>query len=65
MYKIAGAYIPKMQSKFKDLVAFHNKMIKEKVKYIINELPKLEKPSEMRFLPANSFSEIANSNKWK
>ena len=43
IYKAAKGFIPKMQSSYEELIKFHNNMIKEKVDYIANELPELEK----------------------
>lgn len=42
MYDRAKLFVPAMQKKFSDLVAFHNEMIKSKIQYIAGELPKLD-----------------------
>lgn len=43
IYEQATTKIANIQKSFSDLVAFHNKMIEEKVKFITKELPSLEK----------------------
>ena len=43
IYEQATTKITNIQKSFEDLVAFHNKMIEEKVKFITKELPSLEK----------------------
>lgn len=42
MYEKAKSFIPNIQKTFEDTVTFHNEMIKQKVAYIIEELPALE-----------------------
>lgn len=42
IYEQAGKYIPEMQKTFDELVAFHNSMISEKLKYITNDLPVID-----------------------
>lgn len=41
LYTQASSFIPSMQKSFEDLLAFHNQMIEEKVKYIVKDLPTL------------------------
>ncbi|GMU85892.1 MAG: hypothetical protein AMXMBFR48_11340 [Ignavibacteriales bacterium] len=43
IYEQATSGIEKIQKSFSDLVYFHNNMIEEKVKFLTNELPFLEK----------------------
>lgn len=43
LYKETKIYLENIQKKFEDLVKYHNKMITEKVRFIIKELPLLEK----------------------
>jgi uncharacterized protein YydD (DUF2326 family) len=43
LYNEAKALIPKLQKSFEDTLHFHNQMIDEKLKYIIRELPELDK----------------------
>lgn len=43
MYEKAKAYIPTIQKSFEDTLAFHNEMITQKVLFITEELPQLEK----------------------
>lgn len=42
IYQQANAFVPKLQHSFDELVAFHNSMISEKVKFICQSLPELE-----------------------
>jgi uncharacterized protein YydD (DUF2326 family) len=42
LYKKAKSLIPDLQKSFEDIVDFHNKIVKEKIKYIIKELPELD-----------------------
>lgn len=46
IYKQAEALIPNMQRTFEELVVYHNQMLDNKVKFISNSLPKLEKQLE-------------------
>lgn len=43
LYNEAKALIPNLQKTFEDTLQFHNQMIDEKLKYIVHELPDLEK----------------------
>ncbi|MFT4073484.1 MAG: DUF2326 domain-containing protein, partial [Dysgonamonadaceae bacterium] len=43
LYNEAKALIPNLQKSFEDTLQFHNQMIDEKLKYIIRELPDLDK----------------------
>ncbi len=43
IYEQATSKVSTIQKSFSDLVSFHNTMVEEKVKYIIKELPILEK----------------------
>lgn len=43
IYTQAQALIPNMQRTFEELVAYHNQMLDNKVKFISNSLPKIEK----------------------
>jgi len=42
LYEKAGAFVPKLQKTFEDVVQFHNRMIQEKIKFITEDLPTLE-----------------------
>ena len=42
LYQKAKSLMPNLQKTFEDVLAFHNKMIEEKIKYIIKELPDLD-----------------------
>lgn len=42
LYDQVSSFIPSMQKSFEDLLAFHNRMIEEKVRYISKDLPALE-----------------------
>jgi uncharacterized protein YydD (DUF2326 family) len=42
LYQQAKKFIPDIQKSFEETVAFHNQMIKEKEKFITQELPELE-----------------------
>lgn len=42
IYKSAKSFIPDLQTSYNDLVKFHNNMLKEKIRFITNELPELE-----------------------
>ncbi|KAA6322612.1 hypothetical protein EZS27_027861 [termite gut metagenome] len=43
LYNEANALIPNLQKSFEDTLSFHNQMIDEKLKYIVRELPDLDK----------------------
>jgi uncharacterized protein YydD (DUF2326 family) len=43
LYKKAHAFIQNLQKSFEDTVKFHNDLIREKVKYILRELPEIQK----------------------
>jgi uncharacterized protein YydD (DUF2326 family) len=43
VYSEASAYLGKIQKTFEELVEYHNKMISEKIVFIMSELPQLEK----------------------
>jgi uncharacterized protein YydD (DUF2326 family) len=43
IYQGAQKYIPGLQLQFNQLVNFHNNMLREKIKYVTNELPEIEK----------------------
>ena len=43
IYQQANAFVPKLQHSFAELVTFHNSMISEKIKFICQSLPELEK----------------------
>lgn len=43
MYQKAKAYIPNIQRSFQDVLNFHNSMIHQKIKFITEELPSIEK----------------------
>lgn len=42
IYVSAEAFIPEMHAKFSEMLAFHNRMLTEKIKFISNELPTIE-----------------------
>ncbi|NQU06799.1 MAG: DUF2326 domain-containing protein [Calditrichaeota bacterium] len=42
LYKEARLLIPELQKSFEDTIVFHNQMIKNKMEYIIREIPSLE-----------------------
>jgi uncharacterized protein YydD (DUF2326 family) len=42
IYNSAKSFIPKLHKTFEEVVTFHKEMIKEKTRYITNELPYLE-----------------------
>ncbi len=48
IYKQATDKISSIQKSFDDLLIFHNRMIREKVKYITKDLPKLNKELESK-----------------
>lgn len=41
VYLSAGKFIPEMQTRFEEMLSFHNTMLKEKIKFIGGEIPKL------------------------
>ncbi|MDR0939352.1 MAG: DUF2326 domain-containing protein [Mediterranea sp.] len=43
VYRQAAAFIPNLQKSFEDLVSYHNQMLEEKTKFIVQELPMLNK----------------------
>lgn len=43
IYKMAESFLPKLHVKFAEMVKFHNEMLNEKIKFITNELPAIEK----------------------
>ena len=43
IYQQASSLIPNLQRTFEDLVSYHNKMLANKVKFITEELPELDK----------------------
>ncbi|OFX27515.1 MAG: hypothetical protein A2033_10835 [Bacteroidetes bacterium GWA2_31_9] len=43
MYEKAKSYIPNIQKTFEDTLVFHNEMIHQKIQFITEELPQLEK----------------------
>lgn len=42
LYQNAKKYMPNIQKSFEETLAFHNEMVKEKVRYVTEELPTLE-----------------------
>lgn len=42
LYQKAQSLIPHLQKSFEETIQFHNQMIKEKIKYITDELPSIE-----------------------
>jgi uncharacterized protein YydD (DUF2326 family) len=42
LYQSAKKLIPDLQKSFEDILAFHNSMINEKIRYITSELPEIE-----------------------
>lgn len=60
IYKTAESYLPKLHVKFAEMVSFHNKMLTEKIKFITNELPAVEK--ELITLNRNLKIEILTEN---
>lgn len=48
LYKQASSFIPALQHSFEDLLAYHNQMIVQKIKFITNELPSLEERIEAK-----------------
>ena len=55
LYSESKEYIPNLHKTFEDLVAYHNKMIVEKVSFITKELPSLDEQikKELRELTAS------------
>ena len=43
MYKKAKSFIPNIQKTFEETLTFHNEMIQQKIQFITEELPRLEK----------------------
>ncbi|MDR1880734.1 MAG: DUF2326 domain-containing protein [Tannerellaceae bacterium] len=43
IYQQAASFIPNLQTKFEELVAYHNEMLIQKIKFITQDLPILEK----------------------
>jgi len=43
LYEKAKSYIPTIQKTFEDTLTFHNEMIKQKIQFITEELPQLER----------------------
>jgi uncharacterized protein YydD (DUF2326 family) len=43
LYSRAKVIIPELQKSYEDIVAFHNQMISEKIHYVTEELPNLQK----------------------
>lgn len=43
IYKTAKGFMPSLHLKFTEMLSFHNGMLKEKIKFITNELPTIEK----------------------
>ena len=46
IYRQAKVLIPEIQRTFEELVAYHNQMLDNKVKFISNSLPRIEKQLE-------------------
>lgn len=42
IYKTAESFLPTLHVKFAEMLSFHNEMLKEKIKFITNELPFIE-----------------------
>lgn len=42
LYKEAKSLVPDIQKSYEETLAFHNQMVKEKIRYITQELPELE-----------------------
>lgn len=42
IYKTAESFIPSMHVKFQELVKFHNQMLKERIEFITEDLPRLQ-----------------------
>lgn len=60
LYKKAKSLIPDLQKSFEEIVDFHNRMVKEKIKYITKELPELN--HELKELQ-NKISALLNDEK--
>lgn len=60
IYKTAESFLPKLHAKFAEMVSFHNEMLNEKIKFITNELPSIEK--ELVTLNRNIKIEILEEN---
>lgn len=48
IYKQAASLISNLQKRFEDLVEYHNQMVEQKIKFITQELPDLEKNIEIK-----------------
>lgn len=48
IYKQAASFITNLQKRFEDLVEYHNQMVEQKIKFITQELPDLEKNIEIK-----------------
>lgn len=48
IYQQASALVPKLHKTFDDLVRFHNQMLENKAKFIVEELPRLENTIESK-----------------
>lgn len=46
IYKSAESFLPNLHKKFTDMVAFHNEMLEEKIRFITAELPEIKKRLE-------------------
>ena len=69
IYETAKRYIPTLHIKFEKLVEFHNNMIKDKINYVLQDLPNLNKQIAILENQHNKLSKvmdnIANSLKGK
>jgi len=54
IYQQAGMLIPNLQKKFEDLVIYHNQMLVQKIKFITQDLPIVEKKIEEKSKELNS-----------
>lgn len=65
IYTSANRFIPQLQKTFSELVSFHNKMIKNKVKFISKELPQIEERLDSLYKEMTILSEQEYSLKLK
>lgn len=55
LYREAKSLIPNIQKSFEDTLSFHNRMVKEKIKYITQDLPELEEKIKNTQISINEF----------
>jgi len=61
LYNDVKGQLSKVQKSFEDLVAFHNRMVEEKVRYISKELPSLKLEIEKNEVALRGYLEVERS----